>query len=425
MSEKTVVKQTKSRLSFPTQLIIGMIVGLLLGIIFKDKIAPIKVVGDIFLRLVMMSVPILLLGVVTEAVGSISYREIGKVGLKTISWFLITTIIAAAIGMAIGLIFKPGVGMSSGNLETAIKPTDLTIDQIILNFFPSNVVGSLSAGNNMQVIIFALFLGIATSIYVDKTGDRTVLNFIISFNKTILTIIRLIMKVAPIGVAALLAYVAGTMGIQVIGPLVKYLVILLVACFLFLLTQIFITATIVKVNSFALIKKLLPMSIIAFTTTSSAMSLPIQMSDSVTKLGISKRISELVNPLGMVINSTGQALFLSVASIMLFQFFNVEITVGRLIQTVVLSTLACMGTPAVPGGALVVLAGLMPSLGIPIEGLALIAGVDWFRGAITTVPNVAGDALVALIIAKGENEFSRDVFDGKVVIEDPSAVTNS
>ena len=167
------------------------------------------------------------------------------------------------------------------------------------------------------------------------------------------------------------------------------------------------------------------MSIIAFTTTSSAMSLPIQMSDTVTKLGVSKRISELVNPLGMVINSTGQALFLSVASIMLFQFFNIEITAARLIQTVVLSTLACMGTPAVPGGALVVLAGLMPSLGIPIEGLALIAGVDWFRGAITTVPNVAGDALVALIVAKGEDEFSRDVFDGKVVIEDPTSISSS
>lgn len=425
MSETTVVKQNKPKLSFPTQLIIGTVVGLLLGIIFKESIAPIKVVGDIFLRLVMMSVPILLLGVVTEAVGSISYREIGKVGAKTITWFITTTIIAAAIGMTIGLIFKPGVGMPTGSLETAIKPTDLTLDQIILNFFPSNFVSSLSAGNNMQVIIFALFLGVATSIYVDKTGDRTVLNFISSFNKTILTIIRMIMKLAPFGVAALLAYVAGTMGLQVIGPLVKYLVILLVACFLFLLAQVFITAAIAKVSPIALIKKLIPMSIIAFTTTSSAMSLPIQMSDTVTKLGVSKRISELVNPLGMVINSTGQALFLSVASIMLFQFFNIEITAARLIQTVVLSTLACMGTPAVPGGALVVLAGLMPSLGIPIEGLALIAGVDWFRGAITTVPNVAGDALVALIVAKGEDEFSRDVFDGKVVIEDPTSISSS
>ncbi len=413
-----VVNQKKTKLTLTTQLIIGTVIGLALGIIVGPAIAPIKIIGDIFLRLVMMSVPVLLLGVVTEAVGSIAPRELGRVGLKTIAWFIITTIIAAAIGIAAAVIFKPGVGMPDMNLVTSIKSHDQTTAEIITNFFPNNIIASLSAGNNMQVIVFALFLGIATSIYIDKTSDRTVLNFLTSFNKTLLTIISIIMKLAPFGVAALLAWVAGTMGAKVIGPLVKYLLILLLVCFLFMAVQLLVTAAICKVNPLTLTKKLIPMSLIAATTTSSAMSLPLQMSDSETKLGVSKRISNLVNPLGMVLNSTGQAMFLAVASVMLYQFFGMEVTTAKLFQTVILSTLACMGTLAVPGGALVIFAGLMPSLGIPVEGIALIAGVDWFRGAITTIPNVSGDALIAMVIAYGEKEFNRDVFDGKVKFED-------
>lgn len=165
-------------------------------------------------------------------------------------------------------------------------------------------------------------------------------------------------------------------------------------------------------------KKLSEMTIVAAITTSSAISLPIKMADSERKLGVSKKISGLVNPLGMVLNSAGQALFLSMASVMLAQFFHIEMTTGRIIQIVAISTLACMGTLAVPGGALIILASLMPTLGLPAEGIALLASVDWFRGMITTIPNVDCDALIALMIAKDEGEFNRDIFDGVVALDE-------
>lgn len=416
MNQKVAMKKGKG-LSLTNQILIGTVLGLLIGALVGPKIAPIKVIGDVFLRLVLMSVPVVILGAVAEAVGKISPKELGKLGFKMFSWFFISTVIAAVIGVGAAFIFKPGIGIKAMELTTNITGHNQSVTDIITNFFPNNIISSLANGNMMQVIIFALFLGVATGIYVDKTGDDSLLKFIGTLNKTILIIITMAMKLAPIGVASLLASVAGTMGFSIIVPLLKYLGTILIATTIVMILLILVTAAVVKVNPIKLAGKLVPMSLMASSTTSSAMSLPIKMKDSEEKLGVSPRISNLVNPLGMVLNSAGQALFLSIASIMMVQFFNLDMSMGKIFQIVILSTLACMGTLAVPGGALVIFAGLMPSLGLPPEGIALIAGVDWFRGAITTIPNVAGDALIALIIADSEGEFNKNIFDGTETYE--------
>lgn len=416
MSQKVSIKKGKG-ISLTNQILIATAIGLILGVLIGPKIAPIKVIGDVFLRLVLMSVPVIILGAVAEAVGQISPKDLGKLGFKMFSWFFGSTIIAAALGVLAAFIFKPGIGVTAMELSTNIVSHNQSVTDIITNFFSNNIIASLANGNMMQVIIFALLLGIAISTYVDKTGDKSLLNLIGTLNKTILIIITMVMKLAPLGVGSLLAWVAGTMGFAVIIPLLKYLGTILIATSIVMVLLVIATSIVVKVNPFKLAIKIVPMSLMAASTTSSAMSLAIKMKDSEEKLGVSKRISNLVNPLGMVLNSAGQALFLSIASIMMIQFFNLDFSFGKIVQVVILSTLACMGTLAVPGGALVIFAGLMPSLGLPPEGIALIAGVDWFRGAITTVPNVAGDALISLIIAYGEDEFNRNVFDGTEVIE--------
>lgn len=404
-------------ISLTNQILIATIVGLILGVIVGPKIEPIEIIGNIFLRLVLMSVPVVILGAVAEAVGGISPKELGKLGIKIFVWFIISTILAAAIGVFFAFVLKPGVGVTSMDLSSDITGHGQGFAEIVTGFFSNNIIESLATGNMMQVIIFALLFGVSTSVYIDQTGDRSLLDMISTLNKTILTLIGMVMKLAPLGVGSLLASVAGTMGISVIIPLLKYLGTILVATLVVMILLILMVSAKVKVNPIKLAGKLGPMSLIAASTTSSAMSLPIKMRDSEEKLGISKRISNLVNPLGMVLNSAGQALFLSVASIMMVQFFDLDMSATKITQIVILSTLACMGTLAVPGGALVIFAGLMPSLGLPPEGIALIAGVDWFRGAITTIPNVAGDALIALAIADSEGEFDRDVFDGKKQID--------
>lgn len=405
-------KEKKRGISLTNQILIASVIGLVLGALIGPAIAPIGALGQIFLNLIMMSVPIIILGAVAEAVGQLSPAELGKLGAKIFGLFIISTLIAAALGILFGYVFQPGVGVNLTAVDADITGHGQSFTDILVGFFPSNILDSLAQGNMMQVIVFALFLGVATSSYVNKTGDDSLLRLIKTTNKTVLTIIGFVMKIAPIGVGALLAEVAATTGFSVLIPLGMYLVTLLVATILIMVIYILGTAMKLKVSPIALTKKIIPMSIMAATTTSSAMSLPIKMKDSEEKLGVSPRISNLVNPLGMVLNSAGQAVFLSIASIFIIQLFNIEVTAAGILQIVVLSTLACMGTLAVPGGALVIFASLMPTLGLPVEGVAFIAGVDWFRGAITTVPNVAGDALISAIIADMEGEFDRDIFNG-------------
>ena len=417
-------EEKKGKLTLTRQIMIATVIGLGAGLIFGEAIAPVKVVGDIFLRLILMGLPLLILGSVTEAVGSISPKTLGRMGVKIFGMFIFTTTLAATLGMAIAFIVRPGAGMPPMDLATDASALDTPITEIVLNFFPQNVMGSLGTGNLVQIILFGLFMGVATARHIDRTGDTLFLDLVRSANKTIRGIIEMVMKVAPFGVGALLANVAGTMGAAVIIPLLKYLLALAAGGLMVVIVMILITSTYCKVSPIKLGGKLLDMAIFAATTTSSALSLPIKMKDAENKLGVSKPISRLVNPLGMVLNSDGQVLFLSLAVIMISQFFGLDLSFGRLLQIIVLATLATLGTPGVPGGGLVVFAGLTVTLGLPIEGIALIAGVDWFRGAITTVPNVTDDAMVSMIIAKSEGQWSRDIFDGNCEIDDEGEVVD-
>ena len=409
------VTAQRKPLSFTNKILIGTVLGIVVGYIFGERIEDLRVIGDIFLRLIQMAVPVLIFGAVTEAMGSLDPKALRKMGVRMFAWFIISTSIAAAAGLTFAFITNPGTGIPQGLLQSNIEPPAAqTPVQLILGFFGTNIVDSMARGSMIQIIIFALLFGVAVCFVTKETGNTLLIDYLRIFNQALLRMVKIVMHIAPLGVFALMSWVAGKLGFGVILPLAKYLGGIALACLLFMITIISIVAAYVRVNPIKLASKLVNMSLVASATTSSAISLPIKMQDSVEKLGVSKRISGLVNPIGMVLNSPGQAMFLSMASVMLSQFFNLDMSFGRIVQIVVVSTLACMGTLAVPGGALVILAGLLPSLGIPIEGIALIAGVDWFRGMITTIPNVACDAMISLVIAKDEGEFYREVFDGEL-----------
>jgi len=410
-------EKKKFKLSLTQQIIIALVAGLTVGILVGPGIAPIKLIGDIWMRLVMMSVAVLLLVAGATSVGNIKSHELGKVGGKVILYFIIFTLLAVVIGVATALILQPGKGMPEMELANTVSPPGLTLSEIVLDFFPKNLVASLAAGNNLQVVVFALFFGIALSTYTATHKDGKVLVLLEEFRDLLLKIIGMVIKLAPIGVFALIAWVGGTMGVQILVPLLKYLLGMFIAVFLYMLIFILYVSARLKVSVISLTKKLLPMSIIAATTTSAGIAFPQQLKDTEEQLGVSRRINHLVNPLGLVLMSAGQAIFVANAAVLLMQFFGQDVSLGRILQVVLVSTLACMGTLTVPGGALVIFAGMMVPLGIPIEGLALIAGVDWFRGMITTAPQVAGDALIAMLIAQEEGEFDRDVYDGKVAFD--------
>lgn len=391
------------------QILIALVLGLTAGLLVGPDIAPIKVIGDVFLRLIQMSVAALVCGSVIESLGNLESKEIGKLGGKIFVLFTTITIVAAFFGIVAGKFFNPGVGINMVLPKIFVQTSGKTVSDIVLGFFPTNIFKSLSEGNMVQSIIFAIPAGIVLSVIRTHNPGERVLPTIQDANKVLIEIIKLVMKVAPIGIFALLAWVTGTIGIKVILPLGKFLLAFATASLAYYVLSIILTAAYAKVSPILLWRKMMTMSIVAFTTTSSAVTLPVQMDDCVNKLGVSQRISNLVNPLGMILNSNGLSMYLALASITLMQFYGMDPSIGEIITIVLISTLACLGTVVVPGGGLVALTIVVPVIGLPIESIALLAGIDWFSGMFRTVLNVDGDALAALAIAANENEIDYSI----------------
>lgn len=392
------------KLSMTIQILIAMVVGIALGLIFGEAIAPIKLVGDIFLRLIQMSVVFLIMGAVIESVGNLDIADLGRIGGKMFFLFMATTAMAAVFGIFFGEIIKPGEGLTLTAAEAVAPGESLSLYELILDFFPENVLEAMTTPNMIQVIVFAIFFGVALSIYRSQQKSCAFQNVIHDFNGIILGMVSMVMVLAPLGIGALLAYTTGTIGFQVILPLAKFLLVFGLGTAIHLSLIIFAASFYCKVSPFRVGRKLVNMTVVAFTTTSSAVSLPIKMADSENKLGVSKKISGLVNPLGMTLNSNGLAMFLSLSCVTIAQIYGIELSLSLLVKVVVMSTLSCLGTVVVPGGGLVALTIVVPGLGLPLESIALLSGIDWFSGMFRTVLNVDIDALVAMVIAKGEGE---------------------
>ncbi|MBG9986930.1 dicarboxylate/amino acid:cation symporter [Facklamia sp. DSM 111018] len=401
------------KISLTNQILIAMVVGMIVGSIIGPRIEPLKILGDIFLRLVQMSVVVMIMGAVIEAVGSLNPKELGKFGWKLAVWFMGGTFVASILGIAVGFLIKPGSSVTMeipSNVELS-PTTEISTYETILNFFPNNIVTSMTEGNMIQVIIFSILFGLGMSLLSVHTDLGTIKAGIHQFNQIIVQMVTMIMKMAPIGIFALLAWVTGTIGFEVMIPLGKFIFAMALATAVYLIIWIVLTATICKVNPILLAKKLTRMTVMAFTTTSSAITLPVKMEDQEKLLGVSKRVSGLVGPLGMAMNSNGLAIFLAIASITLSQFYGLEFGVKEAISTVLLSTLATLGTVAVPGGGLVALAIVIPSLNLPLESIGILAGIDWFSGMFRTVLNVDADATIAMILAQGEGELDHQLLN--------------
>jgi len=398
-------------LSMTKQILIGTLLGIIMGLIFKDKVIGIKIIGDIFLRLLMMSVVLLVMGAVIEAVGNLDYHVLGRLGGKMAFWFMLSTFLAAALGMILGKIFEPGKITAVATSSYVVKAVDQSPYDIFLNFFPTNIFSSMVTSNMIQIIVFSIIFGVALSIWHAEHKSCQVLGILKELNEIILKMISIIMKAAPIGICSLVAYTTGSTGIKVIIPLMKFLLVFAAGSCIHLIVVIVFVSLYCSVNPIRIAKKLTRMTLFAFATTSSAISLPIKMEDSENKLGVSKKVSRLVNPLGMTLNSNGLAMYLALSCIMISQFYGIEISVMNMIKIIVISTLACLGTVAVPGGGLIALTMVVPSLGLPIESIALLSGIDWFSGMFRTVLNVDIDALIAMIIAKDEKELDYKILN--------------
>lgn len=398
--------------SMITQIAIAVVIGILVGLLIPASGNYLKIVGDVFLRLMQMAIPILILGQIVQAVGSINPKELTSLGGRTIAVFGISSLAAALWGVLMAVIFNPGYGVKmTGFQDASIKAQEISITDTILNFVPKNIFDSLTQGSIIQIIVFALFFGLALNKYLQSHPETQLFQIIVDFNEVIITVIRYVMYLAPLGIFALIASTISHLGLQIILPLVKYLLVYGLGTILFLGIWILVITLYCKVSPLRLITNMKNMSVMALATTSSAITLPVALEETETKLGLSKRITNLVLPLGMSLNSNGSAMHMAFTVMTIAQMYQLEFDITKMIYLAITATFVSLANAVVPGAGLVSLAVIVPQMGLPIESIAIFAGVEWFVGMLRTILNVNSDVYSAILVAKSVDEIDDTVFN--------------
>ncbi|WP_434102642.1 dicarboxylate/amino acid:cation symporter [Enterococcus faecalis] len=398
--------------SMITQIAIAVVVGILVGLLIPASGNYLKIVGDVFLRLMQMAIPILILGQIVQAVGSINPKELTSLGGRTIAVFGISSLAAALWGVLMAVIFNPGYGVKmTGFQDASIKAQEISITDTILNFVPKNIFDSLTQGSIIQIIVFTLFFGLALNKYLQSHPETQLFQIIVDFNEVIITVIRYVMYLAPLGIFALIASTISHLGLQIILPLVKYLLVYGLGTILFLGIWILVITLYCKVSPLRLITNMKNMSVMALATTSSAITLPVALEETETKLGLSKRITNLVLPLGMSLNSNGSAMHMAFTVMTIAQMYQLDFDITKMIYLAITATFVSLANAVVPGAGLVSLAVIVPQMGLPIESIAIFAGVEWFVGMLRTILNVNSDVYSAILVAKSVDEIDYTVFN--------------
>ena len=405
-------------ISLTTQILIATAGGIVFGSLVGEWASNLKFIGDIFIRLIQMSVVLLVMSAVASAVGGGDGQDVGKMGFHTFKWIIIFTVISAGLGVALSMLLQPGIGVEIASAADVANSSVETgsIQDTILGFVPTNIINSMAEGSMVPCIVFSLFFGVAMGAYAKESGNRNVIEWVQGINGVITNIIKIVMNVAPIGIFCLLANVAGTTGFKVIIPILKFLLVLLIGdAIQFLLFGPF-TAAVTKVNLFKMPKKFAKMSMMAVTTTSGAICLPTKMEDEVTKFGISRKVADFTGPITMSMNSCGAAQCYVAAIFFMAQSTGIQMTPYQMGMAILLSCLMCLGTISVPGGSVIVYTFLATSLGLPLESIAVLIGIDWFAGMFRTLMNVDVDVLIGLLVASKLGELDRDVYNEKKTV---------
>lgn len=404
----------KFSISLTTQILIATVGGLVFGTLVGPWASNLKFIGDIFLRLIQMSVVLLVMSAVAGAVGGGDGRDVGKMGFHTFKWIIGFTIFSAALGAVMAILVKPGLGIDLSSAEEVTETAVSTsLQDTITAFVPTNIIQSMAEGSMVPCIVFALFFGVAMGQYTKTTKNRNIADLVVGVNAVITNIIKIVMKVAPIGIFCLLADVAGKTGFAVIVPMAKFLGILLVGDAIQFLVFGPLTAALCKVNLFKMPKKFAKMSMMAITTTSGAICLPTKMEDEVEKFGVSRKVADFTGPITMAMNSCGAAQCYVVAIFFMAQATGIDLSPYQMGMAILLSCLMCLGTISVPGGSVIVYTFLASSLGLPMDSIAVLIGIDWFAGMFRTLMNVDVDVMVAMLVACKIGEFDYDVYNDK------------
>jgi Na+/H+-dicarboxylate symporter len=342
--------------------------------------------------------------------------KLGRVGGKTIGIYFLTTFIAITAGLFLANVFNLGVGLGLQASQDLSEATPFSLGNMVISMIPTNPLASMVKGDILQVIVFAVFLGIAINFAGEK--GKPLANFLESLADVMYRLTSLIMEFSPIGVFGLMAWVTGTFGLTLILPLLKFLGIYYLAC---VCHFFFVYGSLLKgIGGLGLAPFLRGMGdaiMMAFSTCSSAATLPVAMHCAQENLGVSKNISSFVLPLGITMNMNGGAIYQAMSAVFVAHAYGIHLDLSNYATLVLTTTFSAIGTAGIPGGGFIMLSAVLTSVGLPLEGLALLAGIDRLRDMMTTVLNILGDAAVTVLIAKQEGELDERQYYHSELVE--------
>ena len=407
-------------MSLTSKILIGMSSGLLVGSFisflglednqyFKIYLIDgfLYIGGQIFISLLKLMVVPLVFFSLTSGVSSFDQNlSLGRIASKTFGLYLITTAIAISIGLALAVFFNPGNNL---NLETSISlsiPDSPNIKDIILGIIPSNPIKAMAEGNMLQIIVFSIFFGIA----IRSLGDsvKLIRDSVNNITDIILKLVLFIINVAPYGIFCLMSVLFAENGITVLGDLSFYFFVVVFALLLhgFLTYSLFLVLF-VKVNPLKFFNKIKSLMLFAFSTSSSNATIPVTLKTVVDDIGVSRKIASFTVPLGATINMDGTAIMQGVATVFIANAYSIDLSFADYLMVILIATLASIGTAGVPGVGLIMLAMVLDQVGLPVEGIALIIGVDRLLDMLRTVVNVTGDSTISTIVANSENQLEQ------------------
>lgn len=417
----------KKKIGLTTKIFIALLAGAVFGIVLcymvpsghvKDDIIVegiLYVIGQGFIRLMkMLVVPLVFCSLVCGSMAIGDTKKLGTVGVRTLIFYLFTTALAITVALSVGNIINPGIGLDMSAIKSNAAEVEemaaTSLSDTILNIIPDNPLNSLASGNMLQIIVFALIVGIILA----KLGERTetVGNFFSQFNDIMMEMTMMVMSLAPVGVFCLIARTFANIGFSAFVPLAKYMVGVLLAlaiqCFIVYLGLLKVFT---GLNPFKFIKNFFPVMAFAFSTATSNATIPLSIDTLAKKMGVSKKISSFTIPLGATINMDGTAIMQGVAVVFAAQAFGIQLGMMDYLTVIGTATLASIGTAGVPSVGLVTLTMVFNSVGLPVEAIGLIMGIDRILDMTRTAVNITGDAVCTTIVAHQNKALDRDVFN--------------
>lgn len=393
------------------QILIGLALGVLTGMLFKSDTLVLAPVGALFLSAIkMLIVPLVFVSLVAGITAMSDSAKLGRISIKTITIYLATTAFAVSIGLLFGSLFTPGEGMNmvASAAEEAKQAPSLV--QILVGLVPSNPVTAFAEGNILQIIVFAIALGVSMNLVGEKA--QPAIRLFDSLAETFYKLTDLVMRLAPIGVFALIAGVVGSHGAEVLLPLAGVIgVIYLASIVHLLLVYGGLVALLARLNPLRFFQGIAPALAVAFSTSSSSGTLPVSIECARKNLGVSQGVAGFVLPVGATINMDGTAIYQGVLALFIAQAFGVDLNASQYLMIILTATLASIGTAGVPGAGLIMLGLVLTSVGLPLEGVALIAGIDRILDMARTTVNVAGDLMTTTLVGSSENELDREIYN--------------